>query len=630
MFALLEDRLAGSARLYTDVAGVHISHGPQDLAAVWRAVETDQRRGWHAVVLADFEWGVLLQGLTSRHPMSGRAPALRVLMFRTLQRLDEKGVEHWLQVQDAGHAHPTAAAVLGLQPDLDRTAFGDALAHIHEAIRCGETYQVNFTDRWHGELVGSPAALYRRLRACQPVAYAAWVVVPGEPGPDGVGVGPGEHVLSMSPELFLQHRQGRVTARPMKGTAARGGTPEEDAQLAQGLRRDPKNRAENLMIVDLLRNDLGRLAEVGGVQVPALFDIESYATVHQMTSTVTAQLRPDIDMAALWRATFPCGSITGAPKRQTLAWIDRLEHSARGLYCGALGWVDAPPADGPPGRPGDFCLSVAIRTLVLRPRPDAPHTWPLTLGVGAGIVLDSRADDEWRECQIKARFLTAIDPGFELFETLRVEHASSSPHWVARERHLDRMAASAAALGFDFDRQAAVNRLEAVAWPEGVSVNPPAVWRVRLGLQRDGRMTLAVAPLPPLPPGPVRVFLHDQSRPDHQPLAAHKTSWRAHYDAAVREAEARGGFDMLFFTASGRLTEGGRSNVLLRLGDAWYTPPVTDGVLPGVARAQVLASGLDGRPVHERTLGLQDLRAADELRVGNALRGWLPARLVWP
>ncbi|WP_043819266.1 chorismate-binding protein, partial [Rubrivivax gelatinosus] len=312
--------------------------------------------------------------------------------------------------------------------------FRAAIARIHEAIAAGETYQVNYTYRLHGRAWGAPVALYRALRARQPVAYGAYVVLP--PG------GPATHLLSCSPELFVRHEAGVITARPMKGTAPRTGAPEGDSETARLLSLDVKNRAENLMIVDLLRNDLGRVAEIGSVQVPALFSIEPYATVFQMTSTVQARLRPGLGPAALLRAIFPCGSITGAPKLHTMGLIAGLETTPRGLYCGAIGWLDAPP----PGRAlGDLCWSVAIRTLALA-APDASGTRALTLGVGAGIVQDSRADDEYDECR--------------LIETVRAEADGRLP---LLERHLARLAASAAALGFALDADTAQRALRAAA-----------------------------------------------------------------------------------------------------------------------------------------------------------------------
>ncbi len=382
------------SRVYAGFEREHRCVDPSRLDAVWAAVDTDLRAGLHAVLLADYEWGAKLMRAGHAALRPDDASSLRVLMFRDLARLSSDDVDAWL----AAHGGEGDSGVANLRPSVDRPGFTRAIDRIHEAIRNGETYQVNYTYRLHGDAHGSPVALYRRLRARQPVAFGALIVPPD----DGRGT---THVLSRSPELFLRHDAGLLTARPMKGTAPRIAAPESDSETARLLQLDIKNRAENLMIVDLLRNDLGRVAQTGSVKVPALFAIEPYATLFQMTSTVTARVRPEVGFAELLRAVFPCGSITGAPKHHTMELIAGLETTPRGLYCGAIGWVDAPEGDA---RIGDFCLSVAIRTLTLG--AEAGGLRPARLGIGAGIVLDSRADDEFEECLLKARFLTGLAP----------------------------------------------------------------------------------------------------------------------------------------------------------------------------------------------------------------------------
>jgi para-aminobenzoate synthetase/4-amino-4-deoxychorismate lyase len=422
----------------------------------------------------------------------------------------------------------------------------------------------------------------------------------------------------------------------MKGTAARGATPEADSRAAQQLALDEKNRAENLMVVDLLRNDIGRIADTGSVRVSDLFAIEPYASVFQMTSTVQADVRSDLGMPGVLRAVFPCGSITGAPKHHTMALIAQLEAAPRGLYCGAIGWVDAPQGDA---RLGSFCLSVAIRTLTLGAERQGLR--PAQLGVGAGIVLDSRAADEFEECALKARFLTGLDPGFELFETMRARAQGV----LLLDRHLARLAHSAQVLGFAFDRTAALALTERFlsglagtdeASPIPVAAHNPA-HRLRLSLAHDGRLTLTHSALAALSvaavtsphelaaaSGSVGLLIATQRLSDANPLAAHKTSLRQHYDDGVRAAEQVGAFDSLFFTEDGRLIEGGRTSVFVKLDGHWFTPPVNDGALPGVMRGVLLED--PAWQASERTLHLEDLERAEALVVCNALRGVLPAR----
>jgi para-aminobenzoate synthetase/4-amino-4-deoxychorismate lyase len=408
-FALLDDRNATAAqptsRLYTGFVREHRCTDPATLDETWAAAENDLRKGLHAVVLADYEWGAKLLRAGHAALPPGDTSSLRLLMFERLAKLSREQTDACLQARDGVSG---AAGVTGLRASVDRTAFHRATHQIHEAIRAGETYQVNYTYRLDGLAYGSPVALYRRLRARQPVPYGAFIALPPEPHAPGSAV---RHVLSCSPELFLRHDGGVLTARPMKGTAPRARTTEGDSEMARWLAEDMKNRAENLMIVDLLRNDLGRIARVGSVRVPDLFTIETHPTLFQMTSTVQARLASELSFADLLRATFPCGSITGAPKHHTMELIAELESTPRGLYTGAIGWVDAPPDDA---RCGDFCLSVAIRTLTLGESHNGLA--PARLGIGAGIVIDSEADAEYEECLLKARFLTGLDTGLPRFE----------------------------------------------------------------------------------------------------------------------------------------------------------------------------------------------------------------------
>jgi para-aminobenzoate synthetase/4-amino-4-deoxychorismate lyase len=608
-FALLDDDDASpahaSSRLYTGFVREHRCVDPAALDAVCAAALADLAAGLHAVLLADYEWGAKLLKAGHAGLSSDDRSCLRLLMFDTLEHLDADRVAAWL-AREEGRSTPAPAGVLDLQAAVTRGEFEAAIARIHEAICDGETYQVNYTYRLRGQAWGSPLALYRRLRARQPVNFGALMCLPLSEG-DEV-----EWVLSRSPELFVRHEQGRLQARPMKGTAARRNSPEGDSETARQLQADTKNRAENLMIVDLLRNDLGRISQIGSVKVPELFRIEPYATVFQMTSSIEARRRESVGFADLLRALFPCGSITGAPKHRTMEWIAALEKGPRGLYTGAIGWVDEGDAACP-----DLGLSVAIRTLTLgRPAPATSGLRPLTLGVGGGIVHDSVAGDEYDETHWKARFLTALDPGVELFETLRASRREGVAH---RIRHRERLGASARALGFRFDPAGFDALLDRALG--GLQGDQPL--RLRVALHVDGRFELTQAPLAPLPAGPVRVVLAEAPLPNARPLARHKTTLRGDYDAGIRAAESVGAFDTLFFGEHGELLEGGRSNVFLRLGGHWFTPPLADGVLPGVMRAVLLDD--PAWNASECRLTRADLERAEALVVCNALRGALAA-----
>lgn len=614
-FALLDDcgatEASPTSRLYTGFLREIRCDDPARLDQVWARMDAAIRDGAHAVVLADYEWGVHLHiGALTRWEDGG---CLRFLLFERCAVLSAAETSDWLAAREGtAGGEPGPAGVIDPRPDIDRETFDAAIDRIHAAIREGETYQVNFTYRLEFQAFGSPLALYRRLRARQPVSYGALIALPSR-GPSG------DWVLSFSPELFLRHEAGCLTARPMKGTAQRSGVPESDREIAEGLAVDAKNRAENLMIVDLLRNDMGRVARTGSVAVPALFSVETYPTVFQMTSTVEADLPPEAGFDDCLRALFPCGSITGAPKHRTMQIIDHLERSPRGLYTGAIGWIDPPGPQRSDAACGDFCLSVAIRTVLVEQEEGVCRR--AAMGVGAGITIDSRASAEFDECTAKARFLTDADPGFALFETLhacggRVRHL---------DRHLARLTASAARLGFAID----LEEISAAVTVRAAGLPAHAPWRLHLATCKDGRFELSAARLDQLRfdgEGRVGILVATAPVDEGNPLLVHKTTARLDYDAAIVAAVRHGAFDVVFANRRGRLTEGARSNLFVRLGGEWLTPPVSDGLLPGVMREVLLDD--PGFAAREAELTLDDLRQAEDILVTNALRGALRARVT--
>lgn len=556
-------------------------------------MEDALRHGLHAVGVFDYELGAQMHGIA---PRACTSPPAQILLFAQCTRLSSDEVAHWVSQRDR---EGKPAGIAHVNDSVSEAQFEEAIHRIRAYIEAGDTYQVNYTYRLRFDVFGSPIALYRRLRERQPVPYGTLIVLPDR-----------RSVLSLSPELFAQHERGLITARPMKGTAPATGDARLDADRAAELASDPKNRAENLMIVDLLRNDLGRIAQTGSVRVPHLFQVDRYAGVLQMTSTIEAQLRKDATLADVFAALYPCGSITGAPKRRTMQIIRELEPDARGIYTGAIGWFDVPhDADGV----GDFCMSVPIRTLMLQ-APDADGTRKGEMGVGAGIVHDSEPAEEYAECKLKARFLTGLAPGFELIETMQAT-SSGCPYL---ELHLQRLRASAERFGFRFNEAPVRAQLQQAF----ATMNGPH--RLRLALAADGRCTLQSAPLAPLTE-PVRLLLSEERTAASDLFLAHKTTVRERYDRGWRAAEAQGAFDMLFFNTDGELTEGGRSNVFLRLDGRWYTPPLTSGVLPGVMRKVLLEDPAWNAQEHRLTL--DDLHRAEEIIVCNALRGVLRATL---
>ena len=601
VFALLDDASAeGHAQARSRLYTVHVDTLACVDAAGWNGVLDEMQaalqRGLYAVPLLSYELGAHLLGIPCK-PLPG--PLAQVLLFERCDHLSAIEAQAWITTR----AHTeTPAGVAAIEANVDAARFTQAIEAIRAYIAAGDTYQVNYTYRLRFDAFGSIYALYQRLRARQPVPYGALVALPD-----------GGALLSFSPELFVRCLDGTLLARPMKGTAPASDDPALDAQQAAALALDPKNRAENLMIVDLLRNDLGRVARTGSVAVPKLFEVTRFGAVLQMTSTVQASLRPDVRLAEVFTALYPCGSITGAPKRRTMEIIDELEPDPRGMYTGAIGWFD-PPQDGRAF--GDFCLSVPIRTLALGPGEGLRRG---ELGVGAGIVYDSDPQAEYAECRLKARFLTGLPNAFELFETIKASWQDGPRHL---DLHLARIQASAAYFGLPFDAVAAHTLVVDTCLglpPEG------GIHRLRLALAANGELAITSAPLAPLVE-PVRVLLADTPTHSGDVFLRHKTVIRSRYDAAWRAAEAHGAFDALFFNERGELTEGGRSNVFVRLDGHWWTPPLSCGLLPGVMRQVVL--GAPAWDARERVITREMLARADGIMVCNALRGPMLAALV--
>jgi para-aminobenzoate synthetase / 4-amino-4-deoxychorismate lyase len=479
-----------------------------------------------------------------------------------------------------------------------RPAFGVAMEHIQRAIAAGELYQVNFTAPLLGawqELPeeGAAQALFAALQRAQPGGYAAFI----DTGHTGDG-----QLLSVSPELFFDWQDGRILARPMKGTAARGTTPEYDAARAAALRASPKERAENVMIVDLLRNDISRIAEPFSVQVHALCHTEALPTVWQMTSDVRARTRAGTTLAGVFAALFPCGSITGAPKVRAMQMIRTQEAGPRGVYCGAIGVV----RPGEPGQGIRTTFNVPIRTVTVQ-------GGALRCGIGSGITSGAGADAEWEEWRNKRQFLERASMPFDLLETLALEggqlrHAAD---------HLRRLAGAAAHFGTPWDAAAVQRCLHQLA-----QAHRQGLWRVRLLLDARGE---ARAQAFAMDPSPVQVRLQLAARPldeAHGEFVRFKTTRRAHYDAFTPTQP--GVFDTVLWNAAGEITECTRGNLAIQLDGRWVTPPLACGLPPGVGRALALQGG----NLTEAVLRVEDVKRVQGWAFVNSLRGWLAAEIV--
>ncbi len=546
---------------------------PAQVAAALNAVETAvERDDLFAAGFLSYEAGAAY-GLATHHPAPDAPPLIWFGLFRSREAVEAP--------------EPADGYAFGpWQPSIDRETYLAAAGAIRAQIAAGNTYQANFTFLLRAAFSGDPWALFATLSAAQAAPYAAYIDT-------------GRHVIcSASPELFFRLDGEAIFSRPMKGTAARGLSAAEDEGQVDWLRASEKNRAENVMIVDMIRNDLGRVAQTGSVHVPELFAVERYPTVLQMTSTVAA--RTSAALSDILAALFPCASITGAPKVRTMRILRDLEAGPRGVYTGAAGFLA-------PGRRARF--NVSIRTAVIdRDRRTA------TYGVGSGVVWDSDPAGEYDECLLKARVL-AVRPAevahFSLLESLRW---TPEDGYYLPERHVDRLAASAAYFGVACDAAAIRARLEAVAG--GLTESS----KVRLLLRPDGRIEVEAEPLSRgARPEPVRVGLAAGPVRSDDRFLYHKTTRRDIYEAA--RASRPDCDDAILWNERGELTEATASNIVLRLDGALVTPPVSSGLLPGTFREELLARG----EIVERVLTGADLARAEALWLVNSVRCWQAA-----
>ena len=625
-FALFDDAVSGRAKRYQNHVESRFFR-PEELDALDGALQKGWQKGLHAVLFADYEFGLPLTGVESE-----RGGNLALHWFADCADID---AESWL----AQNSDDLPAGISTPQSSVSEADYLDHIRQIHEAIRRGDTYQINYTTRLHLQAYGNPVSLYRRLR--QPVPYAVLSHLPDAEGKSA-------WTLCFSPELFLKiGTDGTISTEPMKGTAPILGDGQDERRAAE-LRTDPKNRAENVMIVDLLRNDLGKIAQTGKVCVPEPFKVSRFGSVWQMTSTIQAQALPHITVADILRAAFPCGSITGAPKRMSMQIIESLETEARGLYTGSIGYLN--PCSGGLGFEGTF--NVVIRTLSLKPAsspvsdgivsgiggPDSnmqdrtagqggatPYRFqvhPLyqgVYGVGSGIVIDSDPATEYRECGWKARFLNELRPAFGIFETMRVENRQCT----LLDRHLCRLKTSAQALNLPLP-DGCENQIK-----QYIADLPDGVFRVKALLASDG-ISLSRAVLNHLA-DKQRVIISPAVLPAQNYLRHFKTTCRALFDQAWQTAETQGAFDSLFFNSDGLLLEGGRSNVFVKYQGQWLTPSLDLDILNGVMRQAVLQQPqayLGADAVIETYITRDILEHAEEIRLSNALRGVFAAALA--
>lgn len=595
-FVLIDNSLGGSGsgsggcHLFERPLQVVTACDPGDVAASLARLEEALAQGFHVAGYFSYELGYLLeQRLGALLPKTRAMPLLWFGIFDTGRRLSARAAGNWLAARAGGYD------VSDLRADLGESAYLKTFAEAREMIAAGDIYQINLTFKSRFKLDGCPIALYRDLRAKQPTQYGA-IIKTDE-----------FTILSLSPELFLQRDGTIITTRPMKGTEPRRGNERDDEQARKLLAGDDKQRAENLMIVDLMRNDLGRISQIGSVAVEDLFAVETYPTLHQMTTSVRARLHNDPGLMELLQALFPPGSITGAPKIRAMQLIRKFEQSPRGVYTGAIGMIS-------PDR--SMSLNVAIRTAVVTADGRGE------IGIGSGVVADSDGGTEYAECLLKSKFFSDPVRDFKLIETMLYDgelYDDSCGIWLLDE-HMARLETSAGYFGFAFDGLAIAEKLEAfIAARQGQRL------RVRLLLGVDGRLDLSAARQPATSPDHVVSYVVSPTRLNPQNIyLQHKTTRRQLFDDEFARYSGKGADEVIYCNDRDELSEGSRTTIFLERHGRLITPALSSGLLPGTLRAHLLAGG----QAVEEVLSVDELARAETVYLGNSVRGLQRARLM--
>jgi len=585
-FVLLDNNSGAGAPslLFTDPVEIIAADTPEEVPAALERLEAGVKNGLHAAGFFAYELGYVLEPkLAGLMPPDRNVPLLWLGLYEAPVEMTGPEVENWLSTHTRSGSYFFTDVTLAW----DEAAYLKRFAEVQEKIRSGDIYQLNLTFKARFRLAGSPLTFFLDLRQKQRVAYGG-IVDTGK-----------VTVLSASPEVFIEQEGNTISTRPMKGTAPRAGTPESDAEARLQLSTDMKQRAENLMIVDLMRNDIGRISEIGSVSVTDLFTVETFQTLHQMTSGVRATLKDGIGMTELLQGIFPPGSVTGAPKIRAMELTRALETEPRGVYCGAIGHIS------PKGR---ALFNVAIRTAVVF--RDAAGE----MGIGSGVVFDSSGSKEYDECLLKMKFLTDPVKRFDLIETMLFEPETGL---VLLERHIARLESSARYFGFAFDEVSVRKALS-----DAIEGHADRL-RIRLLLSEAGVVTVTTTPLPPPDPDTIMRFVVSETTLDSSDVFLfHKTTRRELYDQEWQKySETMGAEEVIYINERGELAEGSRTTIFLERNGRLETPVLSSGLLPGTLRAELIAQG---RAV-EAVLTLDDLRSADAIFLGNSVRGLVRA-----
>ena len=573
-YIFLDDQLTNTQRYYTDPVDILIADDPGDIDDIFAKLTQYHQEGYFIAGYLSYDLGYVFEDALSHRLAPKRpTPLLNFGIFKTFGRQAPTQLLYSSQAPD-----------LTLTPLWSEAEYSKRFSQVMDYIRAGDVYQINLTFPMTGPYDGPAHTLYAAFRHRQKGRYGGVVHLGNAPD-----------IISLSPELFFRKEGRDMSMRPMKGTRPRSANSQIDEELRLNMRNDVKSQAENLMIVDLLRNDLSRISEPGSVKVPELFALETYQTLHQMTSRIASKLTPDIDMKSIFQNLFPCGSVTGVPKIRAMEIIDDLETTPRGAYCGALGYIDPN---------GDACFNVGIRTLTLSGKR-------LTYNVGSGLVYDSQAQDEYHECLLKADVLS--QPPADIIETCLWTPKDGI---VRGKAHKARMMKSAKALGYPF------NPAQYDALTDGIKTETNDQ-HIRMTLSADGDLNLSQKDFVSLDRPKIMVSPHKLSKKVQ--YSKHKISRRNFYDKERERLKALTGIDeVIFLNESGKLCEGSFTSIFIEKDGKLLTPALKTGILPGVLRAELLRS----KKARTADLTEDDLLGAKNIYIGNSMRGLMPAALI--
>lgn len=573
-YILLDDQLTYQQRYYTNPIDIITAKTPEDVSNAFEKLTACNEKGYYLAGYLSYELGLILEPKL-RELLRYNRPA-PLLHFGVFDSVNPNAPAQYLYSADT----PS----LNLSPAWTKAQYRERFDKVLAYIRAGDVYQINLTFPMRGDYDGEAHSLYAAYRHRQKGRYGGIVSLGNE-----------ADIISLSPELFFRKEGNDMSMRPMKGTRPRSANAEIDETLRQEMRGDAKSQAENLMIVDLLRNDLSRISKPGSVKVPELFAMETYPTLHQMTSRVLSTLKDGVDIETLFRSLFPCGSVTGAPKIRAMEIIDELEAAPRGAYCGSLGYIDPN---------GDACFNVGIRTLTLLDKK-------LTYNVGGGLVLDSEMEDEYNECLLKAKVL-AHQPT-QIIETLRWDPTLG---FVRGAKHKARMEQTAAALSYPFNASAYDDILKPVT-------KKSSAQRVRVTLGPDGRFDVTAQNYVPVES--LNITLSEHPLSEDVQNTDYKTSRRSFYDGERERLKTLTGADeVIFSNGKSQICEGSFTSIFIEVDGKLFTPPLNAGILPGILRAELIETG----KAEEKQLTKDDLLSADKIYIGNSLRGLIPVALL--